>query len=118
MDNENIERMRQLLIDMHKNEGPTIIFDTKLAEKKGYCTDEILSALDIIERTPDNDELMKAALLGYYKDKDDLLPRIFYIREVGLLFFYFYATDQFYYGFREQVPQCIDEVIATLKCNI
>jgi len=116
MDIENLDRMRQLLIDMHRNEGVVIIFDTKLAKEKGYTSDEILLALDIIDRNPDVDEVMRTALLGYYQESE-ILPRIYYIREVGLLFFYFYSADYFYYGFREQVPQCIDDVIATLKCN-
>ncbi len=115
---ENLDRMRQLLIDMHRNDGVTIIFDTELAKEKGYTGDEILNALDIIHRNPDVDAVMGAALLGYYKDDDDLLPRIYYIREIGLLFFYFYEADCFFYAFRDQVPQCIDEVIATLKCRI
>ncbi len=117
MDIENADRMRQLMIDMHKNDGVIIIFDTKLAQEKGYTSDEILLALDIIDRNPDVDEIMRAALLGYYQDDSDILPRIYYIRELGLLFFYFYEADQFYYGLRDQVPQCIDEVIDTLKCN-
>lgn len=117
MDIENVDRMRQLMIDMHKNDGVIIIFDTKLAQEKGYTGDEILLALDIIDRTPDTDVLFQTALCAYYKDSG-IIPRIFYIREIGLLFFYFYEAECFFHGFREQVPQCIDAVIATLKCDI
>ena len=117
MNNENVERMRQLIIDMHRNEGVAIIFDTKLAQEKGYTGDEILLALDIIDRAPEVDILFNNAMSAYYKDSG-IVPRIYYIREIGLVFFYFYEADCFYYCYREQVPESIDVVIATLKCDI
>jgi hypothetical protein len=107
-----LQRLRNLIVDIHEISIDKVEFDTDAAIQKGYAFAEIEEVEQIIKHTPKTTQksIDIQFEISWFCIGKQMTPKFFYLEEAGIVYLFFPEQLRYYMVLEEQLTEKLGDI--------
>ena len=111
-----LQRLRNIITDIHQQSIKEVDFDTDIALQKGYSVKEKEEVEQIILNTPKQTPKYKDVQMSILRFcfGRQVLPEIYFIEEAGMVYLFFPEQGKYFMVYEEQLSLRLEEIYSAL----